>query len=72
MAQYLIVLIIGLLSGYLVGSAGVRYQRTDDIQKLIDIDAKQRKADGAYRIGDEFTEYKSHDCGAGRPREVAR
>jgi len=72
MAQYLIVLIIGLLSGYLVGSAGVRYQRTDDIQRLIDIDATQRKADGAYRIGDEFTEYKSHECGAGRPREVAR
>jgi hypothetical protein len=67
-----IVLIIGLLSGYLIGSAGVRYQRSDDIQRLIDIDAKQRKADGAYRIGDEFTEYKSHDCGAGRPREVAR
>jgi hypothetical protein len=72
MAQYLIVLIIGLLSGYLVGSAGVRYQRTDDIQKLIDIDKLQRKADGAYRIGDDFTEYKSHECGAGRPREVAR
>jgi hypothetical protein len=67
-----IVLIIGLLSGYLIGSAGVRYQRSDDIQRLIEIDAKQRKADGAYRIGDEFTEYKSHDCGAGRPREVAR
>jgi hypothetical protein len=69
---HVIVLFIGLLSGYLVGSAGVRYQRGDDIQRLIDIDAKQRKADGAYRIGDEFTEYKSHDCGAGRPREVAR
>ena len=67
-----IVLIIGLLSGYLLGSAGVRYQRTDDIQRLIDIDAKQRKADGAYRVGDDFTEYKSHECGAGRPREVAR
>jgi hypothetical protein len=67
-----IVLIIGLLSGYLVGSAGVRYQRTDDIQRLIDIEATQRKADGAYRVGDEFTEYKSHECGAGRPREVAR
>jgi hypothetical protein len=72
MAQYLIVLIIGLLSGYLVGSAGVRYQRTDDIQKLIDIDAKQRKADGIHRVGDIHTEYQSHECGAGRPREVAR
>jgi hypothetical protein len=69
---HLTVLIIGLLSGYLVGSAGTRYQRTDDIQRLIDIDATQRKADGAYRIGDDFTQYKSHECGAGRPREVTR
>jgi hypothetical protein len=67
-----IVLIIGLLSGYLIGSAGVRYQRSDDIQKLIDIDKSQRKADGAYRIGDDFTEYQKHECGAGKPREVAR
>jgi hypothetical protein len=72
MAQYLIVLIIGLLSGYLVGSAGVRYQRTDDIQKLIDIDKSQRKADGILRVGDIHTEYQAHECGAGRPREVAR
>jgi hypothetical protein len=67
-----IVLIIGLLSGYLIGSAGVRYQRSDDIQRLIDIDATQRKADGAYRVGDDFTEYQKHECGAGKPREVAR
>jgi hypothetical protein len=67
-----IVLIIGLLSGYLIGSAGVRYQRSDDIQKLIDIDKSQRKADGAYRVGDDSTEYQKHECGAGRPREVAR
>jgi hypothetical protein len=69
---HLTVLIIGLLSGYLVGSAGVRYQRSDDIQRLIDIDAKQRKADGIHRIGDMHTEYQAHECGAGRPREVAR
>jgi hypothetical protein len=69
---HVIVLFIGLLSGYLIGSAGTRYQRTDDIQRLIDIDAKQRKADGAYRVGDDFTQYKSHECGAGRPREVTR
>jgi len=69
---HVIVLFIGLLSGYLVGSAGVRYQRTDDIQRLIDIDATQRKADGAYRVGDDFTEYQKHECGAGKPREVAR
>jgi hypothetical protein len=67
-----IVLIIGLLSGYLIGSAGVRYQRTDDIQRLIDIDATQRKADGAYRVGDDSTEYQKHECGAGKPREVSR
>jgi hypothetical protein len=69
---HLTVLIIGLLSGYLVGSAGVRYQRGDDIQRLIDIDATQRKADGAYRVGDDYTEYQKHECGAGKPREVAR
>ena len=72
MTQYLIVLIIGICTGYLIGSAGTRYQRTDDIQRLIDIDQKQRKADGAYRVGDEFTEYQRHECGAGRSREVAR
>ena len=70
--NYLITLAIGTAIGYLVGTLGSRYERSEDIQRLIDIDAKQRKADGAYRIGDEFTEYKSHDCGAGRPREVAR
>jgi hypothetical protein len=69
---HVIVLFIGLLSGYLVGSAGVRYQRSDDIQRLIDIDCKQRKADGIKRIGDCMTEYKAHECGAGRPREVTR
>jgi hypothetical protein len=69
---HFIVLTIGLLSGYLIGFAGTRYQRTDDIQRLIDIDATQRKADGAYRVGDDFTEYQAHECGAGKPREVAR
>jgi hypothetical protein len=39
---------------------------------LIDIDAKQRKADGIHRVGDIHTEYQAHECGAGRPREVAR
>jgi len=72
MTQYFIVLIIGICTGYLLGSASVRYQRTDDIQRLIDIDASQRKADGAYRVGDDFTEYQRHVCGAGRSREVAR
>ena len=72
MAQYLIVLIIGIASGYLIGTHSTRYQRTDDIQRLIDIDATQRKADGAYRVGDDSTEYQAHECGAGKPREVLR
>ena len=72
MAQYLIVLIIGIASGYLIGTHSTRYQRSDDIQRLIDIDAKQRKADGIKRTGDIHTEYQAHECGAGRPREVAR
>ena len=72
MAQYLIVLIIGIASGYLIGTHSTRYQRSDDIQRLIDIDAKQRKADGIHRVGDIHTEYQAHECGAGRPREVAR
>ena len=69
---HFIVLTIGLLSGYLLGSAGARYQRTDDIQRLIDIDQAQRKADGAYRTGDDSTEYHRHESGAGRSREVSR
>jgi hypothetical protein len=68
----LICFIIGLAIGYLIGTLGSRYQRSDDIQKLIDIDAKQRKADGILRVGDMHTEYQGHECGAGRPREVAR
>ena len=68
----LIILIIGIALGYLIGSAGSRYQRSDDIQRLIDIDATQRKADGIHRVGDIHTEYQAHECGAGRPREVSR
>jgi hypothetical protein len=70
--NYLITLAIGTAIGYLIGTYGSRYQRTDDIQRLIDIDATQRKADGAYRVGDDSTEYQKHECGAGKPREVAR
>ena len=69
---YLIILTIGTAIGYLVGTYGSRYERTDDIQRLIDIDATQRKADGIKRTGDTMTEYQAHECGAGRPREVAR
>ncbi len=68
----LIILIIGIALGYLIGTHSTRYQRTDDIQKLIDIDATQRKADGIKRTGDAMTEYQAHECGAGRSREVAR
>jgi hypothetical protein len=68
----LIILIIGTAIGYLIGTLGSRYQRGDDIQRLIDIDATQRKADGIKRTGDIYTEYQAHECGAGKPREVAR
>jgi hypothetical protein len=70
--NYIIALAIGIALGYLIGTLGSRYQRTDDIQRLIDIDATQRKADGIKRTGDAMTEYQAHECGAGRPREVAR
>jgi hypothetical protein len=69
---YLIILTIGTAIGYLVGTYGSRYERSEDIQRLIDIDASQRKADGIKRIGDAMTEYRGHECGAGKPREVAR
>ena len=68
----LIILIIGIALGYLIGTYSTRYQRSDDIQRLIDIDQQQRRADGAYRVGDDSTEYQRHECGAGKPREVAR
>jgi hypothetical protein len=68
----LIILIIGTAIGYLIGTYSTRYERSDDIQRLIDIDATQRKADGIHRVGDIHTEYQAHECGAGRPREVAR
>jgi hypothetical protein len=70
--NYLITLAIGTAIGYLIGTYNTRYQRSDDIQRLIDIDASQRKADGIKRTGDTQTEYQGHECGAGRPREVAR
>lgn len=72
MTTYLIVLFIGLLSGYLIGSSGVRYQRSADLQLLIDLEAAKRKDDGSYRIGDEMTETKPFECGVICTREVAR
>ena len=72
MTQYLIVLFIGLLSGYLIGTSGARYQRSHDLQALIDIDATSRRADGIYRRGDLLTETEPLDSWAGNAREVQR
>ena len=70
--NYLITLAIGTAIGYLIGTYGSRYQRTDDIQKLIDIDKSQRKADGIHRRGDILTEYEPAESSAGVAREVLR
>jgi hypothetical protein len=72
MTQYLIVLFIGLLSGYIIGTAGLRYQRTNEIQRLIDIEATKRKADGLYRKGDDLTETEPVESWAGDAWEVRR
>ena len=72
MTQYLIVLFIGLLSGYIIGTAGLRYQRTNEIQRLIDIEATKRKADGLYRKGDDLTETEPVESGVISTREVRR
>ena len=69
---HLTVLIIGLLSGYLIGSAGTRYQRNSDIQAMIDIEATSRLADGLHRKGDLLTEHEPADSSAGVAREVLR
>lgn len=68
----LIVFIIGLASGYLIGSRSERYQRTSDIQALIDQDATKRKADGIHRRGDILTEYEPAESSAGVAREIKR
>jgi hypothetical protein len=68
----LIGFIIGLSIGYLLGSAGSRYQRPSDLQALIDLDATQRRADGLSRRGDLWTEYEPAESAAGVAREVLR
>jgi hypothetical protein len=68
----LIALIIGLSIGYLLGSAGSRYHRSDDMQLLIELEAAKRKENGMYRIGDDTTETKPAECGVFRVREVLR
>jgi hypothetical protein len=69
---HVIVLFIGLLSGYLIGSTGTRYQRSHDLQALIDIEATKRRADGIHRRGDLLTEYEAAESSAGVAREVLR
>jgi hypothetical protein len=72
MTAYIVILAIGLAIGYLIGSAGARYQRSHDLQALIDIEATSRRADGLYRRGDLLTEYERLESGAGFAREVQR
>jgi hypothetical protein len=70
--NYILVLTIGLAAGYLIGSTGARYQRSHDLQALIDIQATSRRADGLYRRGDILTEYEPAESSAGVAREVSR
>lgn len=72
MIEYLIVLAMGIAAGYLIGSAGCRYQRNDSLQALINIEATKRKADGIYRRGDLLTETEPAECGVIRTREISR
>jgi len=69
---YILVLTIGLAAGYLIGSHSARYQRTSDLQALIDIEATKRRADGLCRRGDLLTEYEPAESWAGVAREVQR
>jgi hypothetical protein len=69
---YILVLTIGLAIGYLIGSAGTRYQRNSDLQALIDIEATNRRADGLHRKGDLLTEHEPAESSAGVAREVQR
>ena len=72
MIEYLIILAVGIAAGYLIGSTGTRYQRSHDLQSLIDIEATNRRADGLYRRGDILTEYEPAESSAGFAREVQR
>jgi hypothetical protein len=70
--NYLIALAIGTAIGYLIGSHSARYQRSHDLQALIDIEATKRRADGIHRRGDLLTEYEPAESSAGVAREVQR
>ena len=70
--KYLLILTIGTAIGYLTGSHSARYQRSHDLQALIDIEATKRRADGFYRRGDILTEHEPAESSAGVAREVLR
>jgi hypothetical protein len=70
--NYLIILTIGTALGYLIGSRSARYQRSHDLQALIDIEATKRRADGIHRRGDLLTEYEAAESPAGVAREISR
>ena len=70
--NYLIALVIGTAIGYLVGSFGSRYQRSHDLQALIDMESTRRRADGIHRRGDLLTEYEPAESGAGFAKEIKR
>ena len=72
MTAYIVILAIGLAAGYLIGSRSARYQRTNDLQALIDQDATKRRADGLYRRGDLLAEYEPAESSAGVAREIKR
>jgi hypothetical protein len=72
MTAYIVILAVGLATGYLIGSRSARYQRTSDLQALIDIEATRRRADGLYRRGDLLTEYEPAESSAGVAREISR
>ena len=72
MTAYIVIFTIGLATGYLIGSHSARYQRSHDLQALIDIEATKRRADGLHRRGDMLTENEPAESSAGVAREVAR
>ena len=70
--NYLIALAIGTAIGYLIRTRSARYQRSHDLQALIDIQSTSRRADGLSRRGDILTEYEPAESAAGVAREVLR
>jgi len=70
--NHLIALVIGTAIGYLIGSRNARYQRSNDLQALIDQDATKRRADGIHRKGDLLTEHERLESWAGVARKVSR